>query len=112
MAFDKYFDGLCPECLLQGQNQELWLNRGDLFECPECHLQISLASGLRAAVLRRRGKGDFVSLSDPYYSAKRHARGLILVREHPEKLYEADCFSDFKSRQELERYLKEIQGLD
>ncbi len=112
MAFDNCFVGLCPERLLQGRIQELWLNKRDVFECPECRLLISLASGLRAAVLRRRGQGDFVSREDPYYCAKRHVRGPLLVREHPANFYEADGFSDFKNGQELEQYLKKNQRLD
>jgi hypothetical protein len=50
-----FFDGLCPECVLSHVTQEMWLNRVDVFECPQCHLMVSLASGLRDAILRRWG---------------------------------------------------------
>ncbi|MEW6078314.1 MAG: hypothetical protein AB1724_10910 [Thermodesulfobacteriota bacterium] len=109
MSFYQYFDGLCPECLSKDMNKELWLNRGDLFECPQCHLQISLASGLRATICRRRGHGKFKSLEDRYYAATNHARGLLLVRESLTRPYEADGLDTFESAGELINYLSEIK---
>lgn len=109
MSFYKYYDGLCTECLSKGMNQELWLNRGDLFECPQCHLQISLASGLRATICRKRGHGKFKSLEDRYYAATNHARGLLLVRESLTVPYEADGLDAFESADELTNYLRAIK---
>jgi hypothetical protein len=81
MAFDKYCSGLCPECLLADTSQELWLDRGDIFECPRCHLMVSLASPLRATIPRRRGRENFRSLTDKYYCAAGRVRDLVLARE-------------------------------
>jgi hypothetical protein len=105
------FDGLCPECLLRNISQEMWLNRGDVFECPQCHLLVSLASGLRATILRRRGQGHFKSLQDHYYCATQHAHGLLICRENQTKHYEADGFDEITS-EELREYLKEVNGVD
>lgn len=112
MAFELLFDGLCPECLTKNEMQALWLNTGDVFECPRCHLQISLASGMRATICRERGRGEFRSLDDLYYCATRHARGLLLVRESLNRQYEADGFSVIKSMDELSDYLHEVRGVD
>lgn len=111
-ATDQLFDGLCPACLMDNALQELWLNQGDVFECPHCHLQISLASGIRATVCRRRGHGEFKSLEDKYYCATRHAKGLLLVRESLTSLYEADGFNVFKTSDEFKDYLNEIKETD
>jgi hypothetical protein len=109
-----YFDGLCPECLLGHVTQAMWLNRGDLFECPECHLMVSLASSLRAAILRRRGQGHFKSLQDTSYCAtqQRQAHGMLLCRESHTKHYEADGFNEIKTPEELRAYLSEVIGVD
>lgn len=104
------FDGVCPECELGNVIQEMWLNQGDVFECPQCHLLVSL-SGLRAIILRRRGQGHFKSLQDRYYCATKHAQGLLLCRESKTKHYEADGFDEIKS-EELREYLKEVNGID
>ena len=112
MAFNHLFDGFCPECLVKDKMQALWLNKGDVFECPFCHLQISLASGMRATICRRRGRGEFKSLKDVHYSATKHAKGLLLVRESLTKLYEADGFSAIKDADELKDYLREVRGMD
>lgn len=111
MAFELLFDGLCPECLTKNEMQALWLNTGDVFECPRCHLQISLASGMRATICRERGRGEFRSLDDLYYCATRHARGLLLVRESLSKQYEADGFNVIKDAHELNAYLHEVRGV-
>jgi len=108
------FDGLCPECLMADVSQEMWLNRGDVFECPRCHLMVSLASSLRATILRRRGQEHFKSLQDRYYCATqhKHAHGRLLCRESQTNLYEAEGFSDFKTSEELREYIGEVIGLD
>jgi hypothetical protein len=109
-----FFDGLCPECLLSNATQEMWLNRGDVFECPQCHLLVSLASGLRAAILRRRGQGHFKSLQDSYYCATqcKHAHGTLLCRESRTKHYEADGFDEIITPEALREYLCEVNGVD
>jgi hypothetical protein len=112
MAFEPLFEGLCPECLAKNEMQVLWLNTGDVFECPRCHLQVSLASGMRATICRRRGRGEFRSLDDVQYCAKRHARGLLLARESPSRQYEADGFNVIKDAHELIDYLHEVRGVD
>jgi len=105
-------DGYCPECeILRKKHNEMRLNKGDLFECPECNLMISMASSGRATILRRRGKANFKSLEDPYYKASRHIRNINLSREDPERIYESDD-TFFKDEDELRSYLKEIEGVD
>ena len=108
------FDGLCPECLSGNVSQEMWLNRGDVFECPRCHLMVSLVSGLRATILRRRGQGHLKCLQDRYYCAtqQKHAHGRLLCRESQTNFYEADGFNEIKTPEELRDYLYEVNGLD
>lgn len=50
-----YTDGECPLC----PTQNLRLNCDDLFECPECRLQISMADQLFATVMKPLGGGEF-----------------------------------------------------
>ena len=109
-----FFDGLCPECLLSNVTQEMWLNRWDVFECTQCHLMVSLSSGLQAAILRRRGQGHFKSLQDTYYCATqhRHAHGMLICRESQTKHYEADGFNEIETPEELREYLSEANGVD
>lgn len=52
------FSGQCPECLLMGKSINMIKNMFPFWECPECHLQISIEEG-NAIILRNRGTGDF-----------------------------------------------------
>lgn len=108
------FDGLCPECLLSNVTQAMWLNRGDLFECPRCHLMISLASSLRATILRRREQENFKSLQDIYYCATQHKHiiGRLLCSESQTKHYGADGFNTIETPEELREYLSKVNGVD
>lgn len=102
--------GFCPECGLHGKQNEMRLNSGDVFECPECHLMVSLASPGKATIIRRRGKGNFKS-SHPHYGASRHIRNENLSRENMSGNYESDG-TFIRDRAELESYLGEITGID
>jgi hypothetical protein len=102
--------GFCPECELIGKMIEMFVNQGDIFECPECHLIISLATSGRATILRRRGTGKFKA-REPYHGASGHIQNLNLSRESLEHSYESDG-TFIKDRDELATYLAEIAGFD
>lgn len=53
-----YFDGYCPECALQGQQQRMQLNTHNYWECPQSALQI-METAPFATILRWRGNGQF-----------------------------------------------------
>lgn len=55
-----YFNGYCPECLLQGKAIAMRLNEDDFWECPESGLQIVVSPAV-ATILRWRGQGKFRS---------------------------------------------------
>jgi len=112
MGNDMLFDGFCPECSISGSNEELWLDKGDVFECPECHLLVTLASGMRAVILRRRGNANFKPFTDTHYGARHHATGLLLVRENINDWYEPDGYNAIKSFENLKEYLSEVIGVD
>lgn len=97
------WDGYCPESRLQGKEVRMRLNTSDLFESEATGLQIRVIYGLRAVILKERGKGKFRSV--PCYA-------------HTEITYlEALCAEEdnlkagkvFESQEELEAYLTQIK---
>lgn len=106
--FDGYFDGFCPQCLLKDQYVRMRVNRMDLLECPECGLQVVLDAGLRSAILRRRGEGDF---RDSANVANLQVHGRLLCRESPTEPFEVDGYNSFDSEQALRDYLAGIPEL-
>lgn len=104
------FDCHCPACMQTNNLVYLSINRGDLYECPECHLMVGLAP-LRAVVIRRRGRGRFRDLANPLYSS-RDLGGLLLVRERVDEHYEPDGFNHFRDIAELNEYLSSISERD
>jgi hypothetical protein len=63
MHIKLYFDGHCPESLLNGKRVEMRLNEDDFWESEATGLQIAVFPPY-AAVLRWRGKGNFRKSSD------------------------------------------------
>ena len=45
----------CPLC----PDVKMRINEDDLFECPDCHMQLATVPMLYAIVLRERGQGRF-----------------------------------------------------
>lgn len=74
--------GFCPQCELEGVETPMFVNTGDLFECPTCHLQVSLATAGRATIIRSRGQGDIRSY-DKKYCAIYNMNSMNLSREDP-----------------------------
>ena len=63
MDFDtQYWNGYCPECMLNDKHSILILNRNDFFECEICNLQMAIPySGVQAVIMNFRGKRNFHS---------------------------------------------------
>lgn len=106
-----FFDEHCPACILKGNAVLLHLNKGDIFECPECHLMIALASGSRAVLISRRGTGNFKELANQQYSSK-GITGRLLVKEDPKSFYDPDKFNSFKHEAELTELISQITKID
>ncbi len=114
-GFVKYFDGICPQCLAEGNTVDMWLNSGDLFECPDCALLVAMAPLQRSVILRRRGNGNFKSnRSNPVFNAARSRRfhGSIFVRESLEETYEPDKFNTIETAEQFASYYPDINGID
>jgi hypothetical protein len=109
--FERHCEGLCPQCMLDGKPVEMVVNRGDVFECPACRLLVSLASPMRAAILRRRGRGDLRG-THPRFGGLANFRREFLVREDPDNPYLALDYQGFASPDELRAYLAGIEGQD
>ena len=70
-------DGNCPQCDLSGKNIRVYLNRGDLWECPQCHLQLQTVEEEYLGIGKTRGNGNLTEIK--YDSRKMGTR--ILLRE-------------------------------
>ncbi|MGO9613752.1 MAG: hypothetical protein ACLPX5_12055 [Dissulfurispiraceae bacterium] len=110
--FDKFCNGYCPECAMKGVVSELWLNEGDLYECPNCNILVCLESDWRATILRRRGNGNFKSREDKYYAGTKRIRGLYLCKEDTAHRLMPDNSSEglLSTQKQFEQYLQEIIG--
>ena len=99
--FDIFNDGYCPQCLLDSGRNEMILNRGDLWECPLCHLQAHSASMGLFAILGERGEGDLKETK-----ATDQIKGRILTRAIPgEYGFCADSIG-FSSEMDFREYLE------
>jgi hypothetical protein len=99
-----YIDSDCPLCR---PFVELELNSGDLFECPQCHLQIAFASFPLAALLQEPGDGEFREnrqTVDPRF------HGSLLAPARESSVLAQEKF--FKDRGEALAYLGRSLGLD
>ncbi|MFZ4789358.1 MAG: hypothetical protein ACOYMW_00335 [Candidatus Competibacteraceae bacterium] len=116
MSFDPYYDGHCPECrLLRGNDEEMWLNRGDFFECPNCHLMVSLREPTMTAILRRRGNGNFRDQTNPENGSLAEDFSIRFGRLHGENLQPhiwPDPAHPLKDIASFRHYLTEIFGVD
>lgn len=70
-------DGNCPQCDLSGKYIRLHLNRGDLWECPQCHLQLQTVGDENLGISKIRGNGELSKIE--YDTRKMGTR--ILLRE-------------------------------
>jgi hypothetical protein len=70
-------DGNCPQCDLSGNNIRVYLNKGDLWECPICHLQLQTIGEKDLGIVKARGNGKLTKIE--YNFKKMGTR--ILLRE-------------------------------
>jgi hypothetical protein len=101
-----YFDGYCPESMMNDKIVEMRLNEDDFWESIETGLQITVFPPF-ATILRWRGKGNFRQSSDV---ASNTINGLILTEAQIEEGKE--IFPNEKEvlsiQFELEFYLQQI----
>ena len=102
-----YFDGYCPESLLNGKQVEMKLNDDDFWESVETKLQISVFYPYYATILRWRGKGNLKSSSE---NASDVLTGLVLANAMKEKGKEIfpDKYGIICNKADLALYLNEI----
>jgi hypothetical protein len=86
--FTGYADGYCLQCELDNQQIPMQLNRGDFWECPNCHLQAS-GNGGRFMLHRTRGVGDFKSYTT---LATEYIVGNYVVKQSTTDPYAVDGF--------------------
>ena len=101
-----FFDGFCPESLLNGKQVEMKLNEDDFWESIETRLQIAVFPPF-ATILNWRGAGKFRESSK---NASDTQVGMVMARPYTEEGRE--IFPDEKSvihnANELRCYLDEI----
>ena len=101
-----YFDGYCPESMLEGKQVEMKLNQDDFWESEETGLQMTVFGPL-ATILRWRGKAKFRQSSGV---SSNELIGLVMAEASKEKGKE--IFPDeerlIHNNLELERYIREI----
>ena len=111
--FLMWFEGICPQCRLEGRETTMLLNRHDLFECPDCRLMASAMSSLHMIILHMRGNGDLKPDSGHYVDEIEHPTGRILCRE--EQSPEGKYFYPFRpgeflvTEEDLRAYLASIK---
>lgn len=91
-------NGSCPQCDLSGQKYKVYLNKGDLWECPKCHLQLQTIADGYLGIGMERGNGY---LKEQEYDS-RIMGSRILLRS---PLFEGDDRL-IKDKSELIDYLK------
>jgi hypothetical protein len=97
-----YFNGLCPECSLNGENVEMRLNKNDFFESIETGIQIYLIPGYLAVLLLERGKGNFMD-SEKY--ATDFVTTELLVPQNKSEIPFVNNITFFKNSIELSEYI-------
>jgi hypothetical protein len=68
-------DGNCPQCDLSGKNIRVYLNKGDLWECPECHLQLHTVDEEYLGIDKERGNGKLTTIE---YDTRRMGTRILL----------------------------------
>ena len=91
-------NGNCPQCELSGEKIKVYLNTGDLWECPKCHLQLQTIAKEFLGIGMERGNGHLKY--QEYDSVKMGTR--ILLRNTS---FKGDD-SIIKNKNELIEYLK------
>ncbi|OQB73432.1 MAG: hypothetical protein BWX92_03353 [Deltaproteobacteria bacterium ADurb.Bin135] len=104
--FDQVNDGYCPQCLLDSRRVALMINADDIWECPDCNLQLHNCNFFFMAVMRRRGHGDLKNIS-----AVGRVRGKILTKAAVEDEFNADT-SGFRSEDDFKSFLKILDRQD
>ena len=97
--FDLVNDGYCPQCMLDDNSVALMINTGDIWECPDCHLQLHNSNFFFMAVMRQRGQGDLKDIS-----AIGQVRGKILTKASTEDEFKADT-SGFRNEDDFRSFL-------
>ncbi|HSC52048.1 MAG TPA: hypothetical protein VLC98_00390 [Phnomibacter sp.] len=101
-----YFDGYCPESMINGKHAEMRLNKDDFWESEATGLQMTVFPPF-ATILRWRGKGKFRQSSD---LASNSLVGLVMTKAQKETGKEIfpDEENIINDKAELEGYLAEI----
>lgn len=103
-----FFDGYCPESLIQGKRVEMRLNEDDFWESLETGLQIT-AFPPYAVLLRWRGEGKFRESSG---FASDECTGLVMtessLEEGKEMLPSEELFGIIGNNKDLRIYLNDI----
>lgn len=99
--FDKFSDGYCPQCLLDNERVEMFLNMSDFWKCPKCRLQAHTASMGMYAILRERGSGQLRE-----EKANSQVNGWVLTKARLDEWYRADS-SGFPDKDALRRFSRE-----
>jgi len=102
---DVFWDGYCPESLLNGKKVRMRLNRWDFYESEETQLQICVLRGVQAIILNFRGEGKFRSTPD---YADEIVNGEILSPQNTDKQPFNNPSEIFSDSEEIENYIKSI----
>jgi hypothetical protein len=105
---DQFWDGYCPESLLNGKKVRMRLNHWDFFESDETGLQICVLRGVQAIILNFRGKGKFRSIPD---YADEIVNGELLSPQNSDKPPFNNPTELFHGSDEIENYIKSIPKL-
>ena len=105
---DLFWDGYCPESLLNGKTVRMRLNHWDFFESEETGLQICVLRGVQAIILNFRGKGKFRSTTE---YGDEIVNGEILSPQNTDKHPFNNPAEVFQSSDEIDNYIKSIPKL-
>jgi len=57
-----FWNGYCPECMLNDEHARMALNSNDFYECEKSRLQLAIpVPGVQAVIMNFRGNGKFRS---------------------------------------------------
>ena len=98
--FDQFSDGYCPQCMLDGNQVVMILNKMDFWECPQCQLQAHTASAGMFALLKERGNGQL-----KVQEASKYVVGYVLTNVKDDDEFAASS-EGFRSREDLQAFLE------